>query len=69
MLVEDIKVPVNAQDKDGVTPLMSAADYACDAAVKVGERMFLHGLHGLTGAPVCVAPSVQVYITRRVCLR
>ena len=32
--MKDVEVPVDVQDKDGVTPLMSAADYACDAAVK-----------------------------------
>lgn len=35
VLVNDLKVPVDIADKDGITPLMSAADYACDAAVKV----------------------------------
>ena len=34
VLVTDCGVPVDVKDKDGVTPLMSAADYAKDAAVR-----------------------------------
>ena len=34
VLVTDCGIPVDVKDKDGVTPLMSAADYAKDAAVR-----------------------------------
>jgi hypothetical protein len=40
-----VEVPVDVQDKDGVTPLMSAADYACDAAVK--ELLALGANHAI----------------------
>ena len=33
-LVSDVGVPVDVKDKDGTTPLMCAADYACDKAVQ-----------------------------------